>query len=732
MPTSFDIYRNKYELVSIERDQGVSELRIHEAGGASPGGGATGTSEPVRAEVIDRVLILTIDNPPVNALAHPVRCALLHHIAEAVAAEGIDGIVLCGAGKSWSAGADIREFEGPRAPLLREVVAALETCAKPVGAALHGIAFGGGLELALACHLRVAAVGTRLGLPEVTLGLLPGAGGTQRLPRLIGLAPALEIMTSGAPVAAEKGLEWGLVDAVVPTETVVSETAARVRRAVKGMGGDKRTGLLPWPAGAREAIDAFAAANPRRFKGPIAASAILETVRTTLDTPLDVGLVEEAGRFEALRSGAQSAALRYSFFSDREASKIPGLEVSTARTIRKVGVVGAGTMGTGIALALLQGGLEVILMECAEPALDRGIATLHKTLARNVSSGRLTPEARSQAEARLSTSLSLDALADVDLVIEAAFENMGVKRELFGLLDGIVKPGAILASNTSYLDIDRIAAATRRPGDVVGLHFFSPANIMKLLEVVKGAATAPDVLATALHLAKRIGKTAVVAGNAHGFIGNRMLAIRKRESDAMILEGASPYDIDRVIEAYGLPMGPFRMSDLAGLDVGWSAATSKGLTVRERLCEAGRRGQKTASGFYDYDEGGRSVPSPEVLELIASFARDRAIPRRAIGDDEILDRLILPMVNEGARILAEGRALRGSDIDVVWRNGYGWPAWRGGPLYGADTEGLASVVARLRGLEQTFGEAFAPSPLLVDLAQGGGSLHRYANADLAA
>ncbi|WGM45935.1 Fatty acid oxidation complex subunit alpha [Brevundimonas sp. NIBR10] len=683
----------------------------------------------ITAERRDRVLVLTIDHPPVNALGHVIRQALLTTLEAARLDAGVDGVVLRGAGKLWSGGADIREFEAPVAPLLPEVLAVIEAFEKPIAAAVHGVAFGGGLELALACHIRIAETGAQLSLPEVTLGLLPGAGGTQRLPRLVGVPRALEMMTSGVRIGHQTALDWGLVDAVAEPGEAVDEAAGRVRAAAASR-ALRRTGHLPWPPGAAADIEAFVTDNPRRFRGAIAAGRIVEVVRETVDAPIAAGLVVERAGFEALRAGPQSAALRYSFFSDRAASRVPGLEDAVTRSVERVGVIGAGTMGTGIALALLQGGVEVVLMEKAPEALARGLAVIAAALTRNLEAGRLTEQAYRDIRTALSSTTDLAALSDVDLVIEAAFETLEVKREIFSQLDLRVRPGAILASNTSYLDIDAIAAATGRPDDVVGLHFFSPANIMKLLEIVKGAKTSPAVVATALALARRIGKTAVVAGNAHGFIGNRMLAIRKRESEAMVLEGASPYAIDRVIEAFGLPMGPFRMGDLAGLDLGWDARTSRGRTLRERFCEAGRRGQKSGAGFYDYTADRKAIRSQAAEDLIAAYRLDLDAPQREIADAEILDRLILPMVNEGAQILAEHKALRGSDIDVVWRNGYGWPAWRGGPMYWADAEGLASVVERLRTLAGRLGPQFAPSDLLVDLARTDGRLRDVANPAL--
>jgi 3-hydroxyacyl-CoA dehydrogenase len=687
-------------------------------------------------EIEDGIAVLTLDNPPVNALSPAVRTALVENVAAANADPAISAIVIRCAGTTFFAGADIREFDKPLlTPLLPEVVAQIEASAKPVVAEIHGTALGGGLEVAMACHVRVAATDARLGLPEVKLGLLPGAGGTQRLPRLIGIDEALGMMTSGDPVSAIRAQTLGLVDRVVHRAQLHEEAVASARVLAGTDLSTLRTDRLPIKGrtGAEERIAEFAEKNARKFRNLEAPGTIIDVVRHGLAASFDEALKFERESFLKLRGGAQSAALRYSFNSEREASRIPMLVDGAApRPVESVGVIGAGTMGVGISLNFLLAGIPVILVEQAEAALDRGAQAIRSTIERNIASGRTETAAGVAAIDRLNPSLDMSALASCDLVIEAAFETMEVKTSIFTALDAIMKQGAILATNTSYLDVDAIAAVTARPEDVVGLHFFSPANIMKLLEVVVGSRTAPDVLATAAALAKRIRKVAVFAGNAHGFIGNRMLAVRRREAEQMILQGASPYAIDRVIEDFGLPMGPFRMADLAGLDLGWNAAASRGSTVRERLCEMDRRGQKTGAGFYDYDESRRALPSPVAEEVIARFAADNGYDRRAFDDQEIADRLLLPMVSEGTQILAERRALRGSDVDVVWRNGYGWPAWRGGPMYWADQQGLAGIVARLEALAKREGDQFQPAPLLVDLAAKGLSLSAYRNDQLAA
>ncbi len=686
-------------------------------------------------EIDDNILVLNIDNPPVNALSQSVRAAIVEHLHAANANPAVHAIVLRCAGKTFFAGADIREFDQPLLlPLLPEIVTEIEASDKPVIAEIHGTALGGGLEVAMACHARVASSDAMLGLPEVKLGLLPGAGGTQRLPRLVDIDVALEMMTLGHPISALKAHALGLVDVVVERDRLREETIKRARAMAFVDLNALRTSKLTirGRAGAEERIAAFAKKHARKFANLEAPAAIMDVVRNGLDQPFEEATWLERKTFLKLRGSAQSAALRYSFASDRQAGRVPDFMAgSDSRSIKTVGIIGAGTMGAGIAINFLLAGIPVTLVEQAEEPLARGVQAIRSTIERNVKSGRTSPKAGEVAIALLTTALDMEALASCDLIIEAAFETMEIKTQIFTELDVIAKQRAILATNTSYLDVDAIAAATRRPSDVIGLHFFSPANIMKLLEIVIGRETGPDLITTATALAKRIGKVAVLAGNAHGFIGNRMLAVRRREAEAMILEGASPYAIDRVIEDFGLPMGPFRMADLAGLDLGWSEATSTGSTVRERLCELGRRGQKTGAGFYDYDGNRMPSPSPIVEEVILRFAADQGVSQRTFDDLEIADRLLLPMVSEGAMILAEGRSLRGSDIDVVWRNGYGWPAWRGGPMYWADHQGLADIVARLRSLAATLGAQFEPAPLLVELAEQGQTLCEYRNESLA-
>lgn len=644
----------------------------------------------------DGIALLEIDNPPVNAISAAVREAVIAAVERASGSDDIAALVIACAGRTFCAGADIREFDQPvAAPFLSDVVDAIENCPKPVVAAIHGTALGGGLEIAMACHYRVADPAARFGLPEVKLGLMPGARGTQNLPRLVGIPQALEIAVLGEPVDAQAALGMGLVDELAPGN--LRDAAFALARRVAGRPPQRTRDRIVTPVPAAE-IDAFLSRHARKFRGLDAPGMIADSIRASASEPFDEAARREREMFLSLRQGPQARAMRHAFLAERDAAKVSGIEGAEPRTIGRSGVIGAGTMGTGIAVSLLSAGLPVTICEQDPGALQRGVERIEQTIRANVRAGRTT-EAQAQAALDgLKPTLDMADLSDADLVIEAAFETMEVKQAVFSRLDAVAKPGAILASNTSYLDIDAIAAHTGRPKDVVGLHFFSPANVMKLLEVVRGRETGPDVIATALALARRIGKIAVVAGNCHGFIGNRMLAVRRREAEAMIEAGASPAQVDRVLEDFGFPMGPFRMSDLAGLDLGWSAETSTGSTIRERLCEAGRRGQKSGAGFYDYDEQRRAIPSPEADAIIAGFSRDKGIARREFDDAEILDRLLWPMVDEGARLLAEGIAQRASDIDVVWLNGYGWPRWTGGPMYHARQFGIARVCDRLQAL----------------------------------
>lgn len=666
------------------------------------------------------IAVITVNSPPVNALSAPVRDGIAEGVTSAVADAEVKAIVLICAGRTFIAGADITEFgKPPRGTSLHQMIDVIESATKPVIAAIHGTALGGGLETALGAHYRVAVPSAKLGLPEVKLGLLPGAGGTQRLPRVVGAEAALKMVTSGNPIGAKAALDSGLVDELVDEANLRGGAITFAQKVVaenRPLKKIRDRSITADPALFAE----FRAANARKFRGFDAPEANIKCIEAAVSLPFEEGMKRERELFMGLMTGTQSAAQRHIFFAERQAARIKDLpEGTTPRPVKSVGVIGAGTMGGGISMNFLSAGIPVTIVETNPEALERGVGIMRKNYAASAAKGALRPEAVEANMGRLTPVLDLEALKDCDLIIEAVFEDMAIKKEIFAKLDRIAKPGAILASNTSYLDIDEIASATSRPQDVVGLHFFSPANVMKLLEVVRGAKTAPDVLATAMGLAKTIGKVAVVAGVCFGFIGNRMLRARQDQAQALILEGAMPWDVDRVLYDFGFPMGPFQMADLAGLDIGWSAATSKGETVRDRLCEAGKRGQKTGSGFYDYDEKRNRTPSKVAEEIILAKSAELGIARRQISDAEILERCIYPMINEGAKILEEGIAQRPSDIDVAWIYGYGFPVYRGGPMFYGDTVGLKAVLEGLEKYQKAIGAAFEPAALLTKLAAEG-------------
>jgi 3-hydroxyacyl-CoA dehydrogenase len=668
------------------------------------------------------IAVLTIDSPPVNALSADVRNGLRDGMQQAAADPAVKAIVLICAGRTFIAGADIAEFGKPtKGATLPEIQDSIEGGPKPVIAAIHGTALGGGFETALMCHYRVAMPSAKFGLPEIKLGLIPGAGGTQRLPRLAGVENALDAILSGTPFGASKALEWGVVDAVVEEGKLGEGALAFARKAIDThMPLRKIRDLddkIKAARGKPEIFEKVRKENARKFRGFEAWKAAIGAVQNAVDLPFDEGMKRERQAFLDLVPSDQARAQRYVFFAERKVWKIADVPDDTPTLpIKKVGVIGAGTMGGGIAMNFLNAGIPVTIVETAQEALNRGVGTIRRNYENTAKKGRLTQADVETRIGLLSPGLSLDALADCDLIIEAVFENMEIKKEVFGKLDRIAKPGAILASNTSYLNIDEIAAATNRPDHVLGMHFFSPANVMRLLEVVRGAKTAKPVIATVMQLARKIGKVGVLVGVCYGFVGNRMLAQRQREAQKLILEGAMPWDVDRVIHDFGLPMGPFAMSDLAGLDIGWSKATSTSSTIREILCEMDRRGQKTGAGFYDYDEQRNAKPSPLVEKIILDFAAKKGINRRVIPDEEILQRCIYPMINEGAKILEEGKAQRASDIDIVWINGYGWPVYRGGPMFYADLVGPDKVLAKLKEFEATMGDEFRPAPLLESVA----------------
>ncbi len=669
------------------------------------------SDSPISTEKRGDILIVTSNNPPVNALGAGVRVGLDAALTQAAADDGIKAVVLICAGQTFFAGADITEFgKPPVEPILTDLIPKIEAFDKPVIAAIHGTALGGGLETALGAHYRVAVPSAKLGVPEVKLGLLPGAGGTQRLPRVVGVKAALEMTAKGDPISATQAHTWGLVDELAQ-EGALLDTALALAEKVKAVRPIPRVSertIEPDDA----AIEAFRKENARKFRGFDAPAANIACVEAATRLPFAEGIEFERTEFMKLMFGSQSAAQRHIFFAERKASKIDGIASDIAlRPIAKVGVIGAGTMGGGITMNFLSAGIAVTIVEQAEDALNRGVGVIRKNYEASAAKGRLTTEQVEKAMGLLTPSLSLDDLSDCDLIIEAIFENMDVKKEVFGKLDAIAKPGAILASNTSYLNVDEIAASTSRPQDVLGMHFFSPANVMKLLEVVRGAKTADDVLATVMALAKKIKKVAVVAGVCHGFIGNRMLMPRQVEANKLLMEGATPEQIDRVHVEFGMPMGPFQMSDLAGVDIGWHRDPTRIESIRDALCAEDRWGQKKGAGFYDYDEKRNPTPSPRVAEIIEDFRSRSNMPKREISDQEIIERTLYTMVNEGAMILEEGMAQRASDVDVVWIYGYGWPVYRGGPMFWAGLEGTPKIV---EGLKK---HGFTISPLLAEKAE---------------
>ena len=671
------------------------------------------------------IATLRLDSPPVNALSVDVRDGIKRGLEVAEANAGVKATVLICAGRTFIAGADISEFgKPPRPPDLPDVLGRIENASKPVVAAIHGAALGGGFEVALCAHYRIAVGSAKFGLPEIKLGLIPGAGGTQRLPRLIGVEKALDVILSGAPFDAREAKAWGVVDELAEEGRLREAAQAFALRLIAENAPLRKardlSAKIDAARGHVEIFDAVRKANARKFRGFEAWEKAIESVKNAVDLPFEEGIAREREMFLALAATPQSKAQRYVFFAERQAAKIPDIPAGEpTRPVRGVGVVGAGTMGGGIAMNFLNVGIPVTIVEASRETLDRGLGIIRRNYENTAKKGQLTMAEVEARMANLTGALDLSALSDKDLAIEAVFEDMALKKDIFARLDAIAKPGAILASNTSYLDIDEIAAATKRPEDALGLHFFSPANVMRLLEIVRGARTSTSVLATAMRVAGRIGKVGVVVGVCRGFVGNRMLAQRQCEALKLIVEGATPWDVDRVLVEFGFPMGPFAMSDLAGLDIGWSRATSSRSTIREILCEEGRRGQKTGAGFYDYDEARNAKPSPLVERIIRDFALAKRVERRAIADVEILERCLYPMINEGAKILEEGKALRASDIDIVWINGYGWPVYRGGPMFYADAVGVSKVLAKMEEFRAAMGDDFAPSLLLARMAREG-------------
>jgi len=681
------------------------------------------------------VAVITLDNPPVNGLGHAVRTGIAEGLDKAQADKNVKAIVIIGGGKNFSGGADIREFNTPKAsaePTLNEVIEALEQCTKPVIAAVAGACMGGGLELALGCHYRVAVPGAQIALPEVKLGILPGGGGTQRLPRVIGVEQALNMIVSGVPVPSEQFKGTGLFDEMIDGD-LLKGAVAFAGKVVSENRPLKRVRDIKIDYPNAEAFFQFARNNvqavSKNFPAPLKC---VDAVAASVSKPFDEGLRTEREFFTYLVQTPESKALRHAFFGERAASKINDVPESTPiRDIKKVGMVGAGTMGGGITMNFLNAGIAVTILEMKQEALDKGIATIRKNYENSMKKGKLKPEQLETRMGLLTPTLSYDDLKDADLIIEAVFEEMGVKEAVFKKLDEVAKPGAILASNTSTLDVNQIAAFTKRPQDVVGTHFFSPANVMRLLEVVRGDKTAKDVLATIMKLAKAIKKVAVVSGVCDGFIGNRMVEHYSRQAMSLVESGALPWQVDKAVEKWGMAMGPFRMGDLAGNDIGWAIRKRRAKErpdivysgVADRICEMGRFGQKTGSGWYRYEAGKRdAIPDPVVEEVIVKYRKEKGITPRKISDEEIVQRCIYALVNEGARILEEGIAQRASDIDMVYLTGYGFPLFRGGPMLYADTVGLYSVVHSMKhfaAANPSDAKFWEPAKLLAKLAAEG-------------
>jgi 3-hydroxyacyl-CoA dehydrogenase len=690
-------------------------------------------------EVRGAVAVITLNNPPVNGLGYDTRKAVAEAVERAEDDAAVEAIVITGAGKAFSGGADIKEFGSPKAlaePNLLSLIARIEDAAKPVVAAIHTVCMGGGLELSLGCHYRVVSPGAAIALPEVKLGILPGAGGTQRLPRAIGVEAALNMIVSGEPVKSEllaqipgqklfdRVIEGDLIEGALAFAAEIADARPlpKVRDLkCKHPDGDAFFGF------ARNTVKAMS----RNFPAP---ARCVDAVEQATKTKFDDGMAYERDAFAALMVTAESKALRHAFFAERAASKIPDVPESTpVRAVDKVAVIGAGTMGGGIAMNFLNAGIPVVMLEMKQEALDKGLGIIRKNYEAQVKKGKLKEDKYAERMALLSTTLAYPELGDADLVIEAVFEEIGVKQQVFEQLDAVMKPGAILASNTSTLDLDKIAAFTKRPQDVIGMHFFSPANVMRLLEVVRGAKTAPDVLMTVMKLAKKIRKTAVVSGVCDGFIGNRMIEQYSRQAGFLLEEGCTPQQVDKAVEKFGFAMGPFRMGDLAGNDIGWAIRKRRYVEkpdlryskTADLLCELGRYGQKTGAGWYDYVPGKRdAIPSELVNDMLARHRAELGITPRTISDDEIVHRLVYSLVNEGARIVEEGIALRASDIDMVYLTGYGFPLWRGGPMNYADTVGLWNVVQAMKKFAKNPADDQAfwqPAPLLAKLAADGKS-----------
>lgn len=669
------------------------------------------------------VAVVTLNSPPVNALGYDIRSGIVAGFEKAWADDEVDAIVLICEGRTFFAGADISEFGKPmREPDLRGVLEVIEASPKLSVAAIHGTALGGGLETALCCNYRIAVPSAKMGLPEVHLGILPGAGGTQRLPRLIGVEAALDLITSGKPIGAKAALQAGVIDLLADEQDLRRDAIAYARKLVDEKASLRRVRDLDEKLAAAhdnaDIFDAFRKKNARKFRGFKAPESIIKAVEAAVELPFDEGMKRERELFVELMMSAESAAQRYVFFAERQTAKVPDVPKDTpTRAINRVGVIGAGTMGGGITMNFLSAGIPVTLVEQTQEALDRGLGVIRKNYENTAKKGRITDAQVEEAMGLINPTTEIEALGDADLIIEAVFEQMDIKKQIFGKLDAVARQGAILASNTSYLNVDEIAAATGRPQDVMGLHFFSPANVMPLLEIVRGEKTGKDLVNTAMALAKKIRKTPVLSRVGHGFIANRVMTVRGKQANMMALQGVSPEAMDRVVYDYGFAMGPFRMMDLVGLDVIGRNANEK--TVASELVARDRLGQKKNGGYYDYDENRNATISSLALEIIRAVAEEKGVEQVSADDDEILARLLYPVVNEGAKVLDEKIALRGSDIDIACIKGYNWPIYRGGPMFWADAVGLDKIVSKLKEFEQRFGAEFAPSPFLEQCAKDG-------------
>ena len=690
-------------------------------------------SESVEITNHDPVRVLTLQNPPVNGLSAAVRGALGEALAEGLSDKTVGAFVVTGAGDMFCAGADIRELGTPKSmepPFLPDLIGQIERSEKPVVVAIHGVAAGGGLELALGCHERLAAPGARVGLPEVTLGIIPGAGGTQRLPRLVGVEAALDVIVGGKLLAAEEAVALGVVDTLVDGD-LVEAAVTRARELAARGSPPRRTSELSAAREEPALFETFEKSIAKKARGFEAPYAAIEAIRAAVDLPFAKGLQKERGIFLELVESDQAAAQRHAFFAEREAAKIPDVPRDTpALAVRKAVVVGFGTMGGGIAMAFANAGIPVTVIEADQAALDRGFDKVTKNYQSSVSKGQITAEQMDERLGSITPQLDYDAAGEADILVEAVFEELDVKKDVFRRFDQVAKPEAVLATNTSSLDVNAIASVTSRPEKVIGTHFFSPAHIMKLMENVRGEKTSKETIATVMKLSKRLGKVGVLVGVCDGFVGNRMLYAYRRQADFLLEEGALPDQVDRVVYEFGLPMGPFEMADLAGLDIGWSIRKRQAPTrpshlryspIADRICELERFGQKTGAGWYRYEAGSRKpIPDPEIAALIAAVSEELGIERREISDDEIRKRCIYPLINEGAKILDEAVALRSADIDVIWLYGYGFPRYRGGPMFYADTLGVLSVYEDMKRFHDEQGEWMTPAPLLEQLARENG------------